>query len=81
MRSYFRPILGGLVAGVIFASLSLLVGAAQAQTKMGSRCSCSRSIPAEEFLLSHPSYPFSLLLPPALYLEARPTALALSRSA
>ena len=33
MPSYFRPILGGLIAGAIFATLSLLAGAAQAQAK------------------------------------------------
>jgi hypothetical protein len=33
MRSFFRPILGGLAAGVILATVPLLAGAAQAQTK------------------------------------------------
>ena len=33
MRSYFRPILGKLAAGAIFATLLILAGAAQAQTK------------------------------------------------
>ena len=33
MRSYYRPILGGLAAGAIFATLPILAGAAQAQTK------------------------------------------------
>jgi Sulfatase len=33
MRSYFRPILGGLAAGVILPTLPMLAGAAQAQTK------------------------------------------------
>ncbi len=33
MRSFFRPILGGLAAGLIFASLPMLAGTAQAQTK------------------------------------------------
>ncbi len=33
MRSFFRPILGGLAAGAILATLPLLAGAAQAQAK------------------------------------------------
>ena len=33
MRGFFRPILGGLAAGVILATVPLLAGAAQAQTK------------------------------------------------
>ena len=33
MPRYFRPILGGLAAGVLFASLPVLTGPAQAQTK------------------------------------------------
>jgi hypothetical protein len=37
MRSFFRPILCGLAAGVIFATLPMLAGAAQAQTKKQSK--------------------------------------------
>ncbi len=33
MLSYFRPILGGLAAGAVFATLPMLAGTAQAQTK------------------------------------------------
>ena len=32
-RAVFRPMLSGLAAGVIFATLPMLAGAAQAQTK------------------------------------------------
>jgi hypothetical protein len=37
MRSFFRPILGGLAAGLIFASLPMLTGTAQAQAKKQPR--------------------------------------------
>ena len=35
MRSYFRPILGGLAAAALLTTLPVLAGAAQAQTKKG----------------------------------------------
>ncbi len=42
MRSYFRPILGGLAAGAIFATLPVLAGGAQAQTKKQPKGADSR---------------------------------------